>query len=782
MKNHRQSIFLMSLILTSIILLLNSCGSKWTETPKTDFNIVHNDGGQTLAYSPASGVTLLTVDRYAFKDLNKNGMLDKYEDWRLSADERAADLATQMSVEQIAGLMLYSGHQKIPGGGFGAGGTYAGKPFAESGAKASDLTDQQKAFLTDDNLRHVLFTSVESPTVAAQWNNNAQALVEGLGLGIPANNSSDPRHQADNDEEYTLGSGGEISHWPNAIGLAASFDPALVRQFGEIASKEYRALGITTALSPQVDLATDPRWYRFSGTFGPSPELSTAMARAYVDGFQTSAADKLIADGWGYESVNAMVKHWPGGGTGEGGRDAHYGFGKFAVFPGNNMQTHLKPFVEGAFALEGGTKMASAVMPYYTISFGQNPDDENVGNAFSKHVITALLREKYGYDGVVCTDWGVTRPDEGMAAFGRTPWGVEHLTEAERHYKVILAGCDQFGGNNAAGPVLEAYQMGVKEFGEEFMRKRFEQSAVRLLKNIFRTGLFENPYLDIEETKAIVGNPEFMKAGYEAQLKSIILLKNKNMVLPIAKEKTVYIPKRFVPASENFFGAPIPESWEEPITAAQGSKYFSMTDDPTKADMAIVVINKPENGRTAGYSAELAKTGDNGFLPISLQYGSYTADDARDPSLAGDAREQDVLNRSYKGKTVTAKNISDLELIQKTVKEMNGKRVIVILRMSNPTVVAEFEKEVDGLVINFGVQNQAVLDILSGVSEPSGLLPLQMPANMKTVETQMEDVPFDMEPYKDTEGNSYDFGFGLDWKGVIKDGRAAKYKAEKSLK
>lgn len=743
--------------------------------PNDDVTIVNNQGGKTLGYSPTSGISLLTVDRFAFKDLNKNGSLDPYEDWRLSVEERAADLATRMSIDQIAGLMLYSSHQRIPGGGFRGNSTYNEKPYKESGAKASDLTDQQKAFLTDDNLRHVLFTSVESPEVAAQWNNNAQSLVESLGMGIPVNISSDPRHEAASDEEYNLGAGGDISRWPNAIGLAASFDPNLVEQFGSIASKEYRALGIGTALSPQVDLATDPRWYRFSGTFGPSPELSTDMARAYVDGFQTSSGEKEIANGWGYESVNAMVKHWPGGGTGEAGRDAHYGFGKFAVFPGNNLETHIKPFAEGAFNLSGGTKMASAVMPYYTISFNQNVDGENVGNAFSHYFITKLLREKYNYDGVVCTDWGVTRPDNGMASFGSTPWGVESLTEAERHYKVIQAGCDQFGGNNAAGPVLEAYQMGVKEIGEAAMRTRMEQSAVRLLKNIFSIGLFENPYLDIKETKEIVGHPDFMKAGFEAQLRSLVLLKNKGKVLPIAKEKTVYIPKRFVPAARGFFGPPTPAHWEDPIKPALSQQYFNTTDEPEIADLAVVVINNPENGRTAGYSEENAKKGDNGFLPISLQYSTYTANDARDPSIAGDSRPEDVLNRTYKGKTVTANNSTDLDLVKETVKKMKGKPVIVVLRMANPTVVAEFEKEIDGLLINFEVSNQAVLDIISGKVTPSGLLPLQMPANMTTVEQQMEDVPFDMTPHQDTEGNLYDFGFGLNWEGVIQDERTTKY-------
>ncbi len=754
---------------------LVSCGPKWSETQNEGIRIVTNESGQTLGYSSESGVNIITVDRFGFKDLNRNDSLDIYEDWRKSADERAADLASKMSIEQISGLMLYSGHQRIPGGGFGRGSTYGGKAFNESGAKASDLADQQIKFLTEDNLRHVLITSVESPEIAAIWNNNAQALVEGLGFGIPANNSSDPRHRADSDEEYTLGAGGDISRWPPSIGLAATFDPDIVQEFGRIASIEYRSLGISTALSPQIDLATDPRWYRFSGTFGESPELATDMAQAYIDGFQTSSKEQMISNGWGYESVNAMAKHWPGGGTGEGGRDAHYGFGKFGVFPGDNLETHMKPFIEGAFNLPGGTQMASAIMPYYTISYNQNPEGENVGNAYSSYLINDVLRGTYGFDGVVCTDWGVTRDDAGMAVFGRTPWGVEHLSEVERHYKILMAGGDQFGGNNDSEPVIEAYQMGVAEHGEEFMRARFEKSAVRLLRNIFRTGLFENPYLNVEKTVEKVGNAEYMEAGYQAQLKSVVLLKNTANTLPITGTK-VYIPKRYIPASRNFFGSETPARWEYPMNIEIVKKYFDVTDNPDDADIAIVGINSPQNGRTAGYSSDASKSGDTGFLPISLQYEAYTASEARDPSIAGDARENDVLNRTYRGKTVTANNLSDLESVLNTKKAMKEKPVVVVMRLSNPSVVKEFESMVEGIIINFGVQDQAILDILSGAVEPSGLLPFQIPANMSTVENQLEDVPFDMVPHEDTEGNIFDFGFGLSWSGIINDSRNTRYR------
>jgi beta-glucosidase len=745
----------------------------------TDFKTVTNTNGPTLGYSPNSGIAILTIDGLKFKDLNKNGKLDPYEDWRLPVDVRAKDLASKMSIEQIAGLMLYSGHQAIPANarGFGAG-TYNAKPLDSSGMQPYDISDQQKKFLKDDNLRHVLVTRVLSPEVAAKWNNNVQAFVEGLGLGIPANNSSDPRNGVVATTEYNLGAGGTISMWPESIGMAATFDPAIVLRFGEIAAQEYRALGICTSLSPQVDLATEPRWSRFNGTFGEDPKLAADMARAYVDGFQTSTGSAEIANGWGYHSVNAMVKHWPSGGPEEAGRDAHYAYGKFAVYPGNNFQTQLAPFVNGAFKLNGKTKKVSSVMPYYTISYDQDKKNgENVGNSYSKYIITDLLRDKYHFDGVVCTDWAITA-DEGKTpdVFAGKSWGVEKLTVAERHYKILMAGVDQFGGNNAAGPVLEAYQMGIKEFGEEFMRKRFEQSAVRLLRNIFQVGLFENPYLDPEQSSKIVGNPAFMKAGYEAQLKSIVLLKNKGNLLPLAKTKTIYIPKRVVPAARDFFGNTTTERVEYPVNMAILKKYYNVTEDPAKADVAIVFVKGPAGG--PGYSKQDRQNGGNGYVPISLQYGPYTATNARENSIAaGDpVVDPTITNRSYKGKTVTASNATDLKSILETKAAMNGKPVVVCMALSNPAVVAEFESNIDGLIVSFGVQDQALFDIISGRMEPSGLLPLQMPADMQTVEAQKEDVPLDMKCYTDSEGHSYDFAYGLNWKGVIKDLRTANYK------
>lgn len=755
-------------LLLGCFFIFCSCEPKWNETDKGKYKLVENIDGATLGYSSTSGVALLESNGYAFKDLNKNGEIDKYEDWRLSIEERAQDLASQLTIEEIAGLMLYSSHQSVPArsGGYFAG-TYDGKPYIEGETDPSDLTDQQKKFLEEDNLRHVLLTSVKSPEIAAQWSNKVQAFCESVGKGIPANNSSDPRHGTIARAEYDAAAGGDISMWPSPIGLAATFNPDLVKEFGETAATEYRALGITTALSPQVDIATEPRWMRFNGTFGESPKLSAAMAKAYCEGFQSNE--------WGLNSVNAMVKHWPGGGSGEGGRDAHYGIGKYAVYPGNNFENHLVPFLEGAFNLDGGTQMASAIMPYYTISWKQDENGEMVGNAFSNYIITDLLRKKYGYDGVVCTDWGVTKDHTAMDVFidGHS-WGVEGLTESDRHYKALMAGVDQFGGNNDKKPILEAYKKGVKEHGEEQMRARMEQSAVRLLKNIFRVGLFENPYLNSDETKSIVGHSDKVTAGYEAQIQSIVMLKNQNNTLPIKEMKTVYVPKRFTPASRNFLGIETPAATDYPVSIDLVKKYYNVTDNPKEADFALVFIQNPE--ATIGYDKADLEEGGNGYFPISLQYKDYTAKDARDTSIAGGDPMENFMNRTYKNKTSKTTNSTDMKLVLDTKEKMVGKPVIVSIGATKPMVFNEFESAASAILINFGVQDQSIFDLISGKYEPSALLPMQMPANMSTVEKQFEDVPFDMEVHQDSDGNHYDFGFGLNWSGVIKDERVTKYK------
>ena len=573
---------------------------KYHAVDKGDFIEITQQGGRTLGYSQNSGIKILEVDGYAFKDLNRNGKLDKYEDWRLSSEERAKDLATQLSIDEIAGLMLYSSHQELPAPETGKrASTYNGKPFSQAYASPEDLTDQQKKFIIKDRVRHILLTKIQSPYVAAEWNNKVQALCEGLDHGIPANNSSDPRHGLIAEDEFNAGAGGKISVWPGLLGMAATFDPAVALRFGEVASTEYRALGMATALSPQIDLATEPRWRRVMATFGEGSKLATDIARAYSDGFQTSKGADAREGAWGMNSVNAMVKHWPGGGTGEAGRDAHFSFGKYAVYPGNNFEEHLLPFTEGAFKLEGGTEQASAVMPYYTISYGQDPSGKNIANGYSEYIIKDLLRTKYNYKGVICTDWGIVREYADLHKNTGKPWGLESMPEAERYLTVLMVGVDQYGGINKTDGILAAYELGKQKYGEAAIRARFEESAVRLLMNIFRTGLFENAYLEPTKSQAVVGCEQFMKEGFDAQVKSVVMLKNHAQTLPLKGRLKVYLPKRTQAGEYSRWGNAVKgkpyDSYGISLNVAK--RYFDIVEKPEEADVAIVFMKAPTVGR-----------------------------------------------------------------------------------------------------------------------------------------------------------------------------------------
>ncbi|MGM9768262.1 MAG: glycoside hydrolase family 3 protein [Candidatus Cryptobacteroides sp.] len=757
------------------MMMAASCTNVWQEIPKEGYVLVTQSRGAVLGYSPESGISLLERDGFVFKDLNRNGELDVYEDWRRPLGERAENLAALLSIDEIAGLMLYSEHQAVPTDSAGYwSSTYNGVSLTRSGLPHSAISDKQKKFLSEDNLRAVLLVRAESPRIAAEWNNNLQAFCEGIGHGIPVNISSDPRHEAEAFAEFNAGSGGKISQWPCQLGLAATFDPELVREFGRVASSEYRTLGIATALSPQADLGTEPRWFRFYGTFGEDPLLARDMVKAYVDGFQTSEGKDRIEGAWGYESVNCMTKHWPGGGSGEGGRDAHYCFGKYSVYPGNDLEEQLFPFLDGAFALDGGTDCTSAIMPYYTISYGIDPSGSNVGNSYSGYIINDLLRDKYGYDGVVCTDWAITHDYQKVEDATGKCWGYENATGAERHFAVLKAGVDQFGGNNKKQPVLDAYRLWVEKYGEASAQERFRKSARRLLMNMFRTGLFDNPYVDPARTEQLVGCPEYMAKGFNAQLRSVVMLKNRNAALPQSRRAKVWFPMIHKQPSKGFFGnANGSDTWEYPMDTALVARYFDLAATPEEADFAFVYANEPQGGH--GYDVADRDAGGNGYVPISLQYMDYTATSARQESIAGGDPLEPSSNRSYRGKTVTTSNIGDMEAVREARRVMGDKPVIVAVSVLRPFVPAEIEPYADGLLVAINVQHQAVLEIVSGAFEPQGLLPMQLPASMAAVESQCEDRPHDMECYRDSEGNVYDFAFGMNWSGVISDDRVKHY-------
>lgn len=732
-------------------------------TTRDGVNRLVQKNGKTLAWHQDSGVKLIESDGLFFKDLERAGELLPYEDWRLSHWERAKDLASRLTIEEIAGLMLYSPHQMVPpppGGPFP--GTFGGKIFAESGMPPHALSDQQKHFMTVEHIRHILMVVVQNAATAARWSNELQKMAESLPHGIPVNISSDPRSGARNSNAEFKTSGSDVSKWPEGVGFAACFDPEVVRQFAEDASREYRAMGITTALGPQIDLCTEPRWMRFVDTLGEEVEMTKKLVRAYCDGMQTTEGS---ADGWGHQSVNTMVKHWPGGGTGEGGRDGHYAFGAYAVYPANNASEHEKPFTEAAFKLDGPTGCASAVMPYYTVSWNQDAKyGQNVGNSYSKYIIKDLLRDKYNYQGVVCTDWGITAdPAPTIEGFGSRCFNMQDKTMAERHLIAILNGVDQFGGNAESAPILEAYRIGCEQIGEKAMRERMELSAARLLKNIFQCGLFEDPYLDPDESTRIVGCEEFCEHGYDAQRKSVVLLKNKGC-LPLKKGIKIYTPVREIRASKGFFRQDIPAHTEDPVQDEIINKYGTRVARPEEADAAIVFVESPACN---AYSTEDVQNGGNGYLPITLQYRPYTAVNARETSIAGGDFRESFTNRSYRGKTNIAYNESDLDNILACRKAMPGKPVIVCAAVNNPMVMHEFERDADAICVEFGVSKNAVLDVLFGDYEPTGRLPIQIPRDMETVEAQSEDRALDMDVHTDEFGHAYDYGFGMNYSGLL---------------
>ena len=351
---------------------------------------------------------------------------------------------------------------------------------------------------------------------------------------------------------------------------------------------------------------------------------------------------------------------------------------------------------------------------------------------------------------------------------------METASAAEKRLKAFEAGVDQLGGVYDNGPSLEAYQLWEEKYGVESARERFETSARRLLLNMFRVGLFENPYVSPSEADSIVGCKEFVAAGYRAQLKSVTMIKNHGGALPINGRLKVYEPLRHVPAGLTHWMKPMEEYDEYPFSHELLSQYFDVVESPEDADFALVSVKTPyghwgyimpEDGEKEGH-----------YNPISLQWGPYTAEYAREVSLAGGDPTEASANRSYKGRTETSSNEPDMYMVQETRRAMGSKPVILVVHADRPFIPAEVEPYADAIILGFGVCNNALLDVISGRFQPSGLLPCQLPADMRTVEEQFEDTPRDMRCYTDSDGNTYDFAFGLNWKGVISDKRTERYK------
>ncbi len=621
---------------------------------------------------------LLQVDNFFFKDHNKNGRLDLYEDWRLSAEERAEHLVSQMTVEEKAGAML---HGTLP------------MDQSKNPAGADYDYPLSEELIHDRNINHLITRISGNPGKIAEENNHIQMLAETSRLGIPVTVSTDPRHHFQFTEGASVANTG-FSQWPETLGFAALRDPDLVKQFADIARQEYQATGIHMGLSPQADLSTEPRWSRINGTFGEDAELAKILVQAYVEGFQNGS------EGIHEDSVALVVKHWVGYGAAAEGFDSHNYYGRYAIFPGNNFAYHVITF-EGAFDAN-----VAGVMPTYSILKDltiQGVATEQLGAGFNRFLLTDLLRNQYGFSGVVLSDWGITRDcseacingkdAEGIQGFHNfsSAWGVIELTMQERFAKGIDAGIDQFGGVEDTTVLAATIRQGMVS------EARINHSVQQIMAQKFSLGLFEQPLVNAGKASNEVGNAAFLKQGKEAQSRSLVLLENKNNVLPLTDRK----------ASLYLYGV------DSNIAKSYG---FDIVDDPEKADLAII--------RT--------------HTPYQILHPDYVF-----------GRMQHEGDLSFKDGN------ADYELIKKIAE--NGKPVIITVYLDRPAILTNIIDKADAILGNFGISDASLMEAIVGNIPPRGKLPFQLPATMESVIQQDADVPFD------SAQALFSFGFGLEY-------------------
>ena len=472
-------------------------------------------------------------DNFPYKDLNKNGKLDVYEDSRQPVESRVEDLLSQMTLEEKAGQMFHPPVMIKPDARFRA--------FMEAMSGGISMEE----FISLKHISHFNFYGEAAPIDIAIRLNQLQKVAEETRLGIPVTFSTDPLHEVPRGGGIAAFSLDGISKWPSQLGFAATRDTDLIFKFGQIASAEYKAMGFRTGLHPMSDLATEPRWARNFGTFGSNADLSAEMTVAYMKGFQGDEINE--------ESVHTMVKHFPGGGPQEDGFDSHLKSGENQVYPGNNFDYHLIPFQA---AIDNGMKV---VMPYYGIPVGQT--DEDVAMAFNKYILTDLLRDQMNFEGVVCTDWGIIE--------GRH-WGVGDLSISERYEKSINAGVDQYGGENKPEFVVELVNEG------KITEERINASVRRILTNKFELGLFENPFVDESLVIELVNKKDYIEQGLDAQRKSIVLLSNKDNTLPLTNNLNIFV---------------------DGIDEDVASRFGNIVDNHENADYVILFLNTVFNGQ-----------------------------------------------------------------------------------------------------------------------------------------------------------------------------------------
>jgi beta-glucosidase len=459
-------------------------------------------------------------------------------------EARVRDLLGRMTLAEKAGQLFHTIAPIGPGGALHESTDPIGLPGTEE-------------LIVERHMTHFNLLLSASVTELATWHNKLQDLALESRLQIPITISTDPRH-AFSHNPGTSAAAGPFSEWPEPIGLAAIGDSALVERFAAIARQEYVAVGLRVALHPQIDLATEPRWCRISGTFGESVELTSVLVAAYIRGF---GGDQV-----GPDSVATMVKHFPGGGPQRDGEDPHFNYGREQIYPGGQFDLHLQPF---RAALAAG---ATQVMPYYGMPIGT--DLQEVGFGFNRGVITDLLRGELGFDGIICTDWGLLTDKDffGEVMLARA-WGVEDETPLERTRIALDAGVDQFGGDACPELVIELVEAGAVSAA------RIDESVTRVLREKFALGLFDTRHVDVAEAERVVGSPAFRAEGHRAQCRAVTVLTNGRddaPTLPLASGCRLYI---------------------EGVDPAVAAEYATIVTTPADADVSILRIKAPYEPR-----------------------------------------------------------------------------------------------------------------------------------------------------------------------------------------
>ena len=754
-------------------------GAKYTvEVTDDEWIKIVNEGGETLGLSSTSGVHIVEEDGFAFKDLNQNGKLDVYEDWRATNEERAQDLIDQMEGAEKAAILAHGGW-----------GSFTTEPLKSD--------DDSYTFLTAGGRGGVTRNISKGGGEHAKWTNAIQEVAESCYYGIPAMVSIDPAN---------------ISGLIECVTLAATMDTELAAQIGQETAKQYRAAGVSALLGPQVDIAS-PVMSRAGGTYGEDPLLTKDITTAYVNAMQSTYDENGEDLGWGSESVFCFTKHYGGAGSMEGGRDDHNNGGRYAVFPGDNLQAHLITYFDGVFTLPGKTS-SSGIMTQYAINVDKdgNPYGGEWAGAYNPYMYGML--DEFGYDSLKITDWGVY----SFAGW----WGSESLEEPVRIATSWENGANLLGGYGTMETVAKGYDALVERNGEEKANEIISHAAYNFVLTMMNLEMFDQPYCDTAYADSIVFSDSANAYGLETQKQSVVMIKNDGTIAKkdsAAEKPTVYVPYVYNTGWSATWMQGISEgtpSWTPGMDLEKLGEYFNVVtdelgdptgeedeegnkayteDDLTRASKEdIAACDYVLVGMTGAYTTSYNKLMIGGFsgetasedeedewYPVNLQYGEYKADKARKTSIAGKVlSDGSKENRSYKGNTAhPSANYGALEALEYAADAAGDVPVIVSMQMDRGMAWSEVEPLADVILVNYKAQhNEAVAEIILGQTEPNGLLVFQQAASMEAVEKQLDDVPRDIECYKDAAGNKYDFAFGLNWSGVIKDERTEKYSAK----